>query len=274
MTLPTPPRPTTHNAPFETALPEPITFRSACLPADAAYPEHSHPWGEFVYSYRGVMEVRVGDRQYLSPSHYGLWLPPGVRHQGLNRYEAVHSSLYVSEDHCARLPTTTCALVVTPLMRALLDHLHDHPPLPPYSAETERLLAVLVDRIAEARPTGSYLPMSSDPLLGRVLSILENTPGDPRPLADLARAVGTTERTLMRRSREDLGMPLAEWRQRLRVIKAVPMLEAGLKIETISRDLGYGSASAFIAMFRRLTGTSPDECRRSMERGQIPTALR
>jgi AraC-like DNA-binding protein len=55
---------------------------------------------------------------------------------------------------------------------------------------------------------------------------------------------------------------LSEWRQRLRVVKALPLHEAGRKVEAIALDLGYGSASAFIAMFRRLMGTTPDEYRR------------
>ena len=66
----------------------------------------------------------------------------------------------------------------------------------------------------------------------------------------------------MRRSQRDLGMSLAEWRQRLRVVRAMPLLEAGQTVETIALDLGYGSASAFITMFKRLMGSTPDEFRR------------
>ena len=41
------------------------------------------------------------------------------------------------------------------------------------------------------------------------------------------------------------------------------MLDAGQTVESIALDLGYSSASAFITMFRRLTGTTPDEFRKS-----------
>jgi AraC-like DNA-binding protein len=56
-------------------------------------------------------------------------------------------------------------------------------------------------------------------------------------------------------------MPLAAWRQRLRVLRALPMLDEGRKVEAIALDLGYAGASAFIAMFRRLMGTTPDDYR-------------
>jgi AraC-like DNA-binding protein len=58
-------------------------------------------------------------------------------------------------------------------------------------------------------------------------------------------------------------MPFSEWKQRLRVVKAMPRLEANEKVEHISAKLGYSNASAFIAMFRRMTGVTPDEYRSS-----------
>lgn len=249
--------------PFTDRLPAPLVFRTASVPADAAYPKHRHPWGEFVFSLSGVMEVQVGKRHYLAPSQYGLWLPPNVEHQGLNRYATCHSSLYVDASAAELLPKNTCALIVTPLMRALLMHLHQYPPMLPYSEPESRLLQVLLDQLVSAECAGSYLPTSTDPLLGKVLQTLEHNPGDTRSIAELAKAHHTTERTLMRHSQRDLGMPLAEWRQRLRIVKSMPRLEAGEKVESIALDLGYASASAFIAMFRRLMGTTPDEYRKN-----------
>lgn len=248
--------------PFTEALPAPIYFRFAQVPAEATYPRHRHAWGEFVYSFSGVMEVKLDNHHYLAPPQYGIWLPPRVEHTGLNRYETCFCSVYVAEEYCAALPRSTCAITVSPLVRALLDHLRQHPPGPQRSDEDERLLRVLVDQLAGAPCAGSYLPTSDDPLLGPVLRALEAQPGDNRSLPELAHTAHTTERTLMRRCQRDLGMSFAEWRQRLRVVKAMPRLEAGHTVENIALDLGYGSASAFIAMFRRMLGVTPDEFRR------------
>jgi AraC-like DNA-binding protein len=71
----------------------------------------------------------------------------------------------------------------------------------------------------------------------------------------------TTERTLSRRCQDHLGMSFNEWRQRLKLVAALALLEAGVPVKDVSQQLGYGSASAFIAMFRRLTGTSPTQMR-------------
>ena len=248
--------------PFRDALPAPIFFRATWVPAETAYPQHRHAWGEFVYSFSGVMEVKLADRHHTAPPPYGIWLPPQVEHTGLNHPETCHCSLYVSAPLCAALPTEACVLIASPLLRALLDHLRQWPTNAPPSAAHDRLLQVVVDQLAQAPRAGSYLPTSDDPLLAPLLQSLMAAPGDNRSLADWATAMHTTERTLVRRCQRELGMSLVEWRQRLRVVKALPRLEAGDKIEAIAFDLGYASVSAFIAMFRRLMGVTPDAFRK------------
>lgn len=247
---------------FGEGLPHPIVFRATQMPENAAYPQHSHAWGEFVYSFSGVMELRLGDRQYLAPAQYGIWLPPNVEHDAQNRYEACYCSLYVAAQLCEAMPKTTCALTVTPLVRALLEHLRGQAPEPVNTPATDRLLQVLLDQLGVASITGSYLPTSNDPLLAPILKALDANPGDSRSLGELAHSVHTTERTLMRRCQRDLGMTLAQWRQRLRVVRAMRLLEDGETVENIAHDLGYSTASAFIAMFRRLMGVTPDDYRR------------
>jgi transcriptional regulator GlxA family with amidase domain len=185
-----------------------------------------------------------------------------MEHVGFNRHEACHCSLYLAAELCAALPAVPCALTLSPLIRALLEELRSEPPSQPQTPEQQRLLQVLVDKLIQAPHAGSYLPSSDDPLLGPVLRTLEANPSDPRSLPQLARAANTTERTLMRRAQRDLGMSLVEWRQRLKVIEALALLERGQSVETIGLDLGYSSASAFISMFRKMMGTTPDEYRR------------
>lgn len=248
--------------PFHDALPAPIFFRATWVPAETAYPRHRHAWGEFVYSFSGVMEVKMADRHYTAPPPYGIWLPPQVEHTGLNHAETCHCSLYVSASLCDPMPRDPCVLIASPLLRALLDHLRQTPSNMTPPPEHERLLRVVVDQLAQAPRAGSYLPSSDDPLLAPVLQALQATPGDNRSLAEWARVVHTTERTLVRRCQRDLGMGFVEWRQRLRIVKALPRLEAGEKIEAIAFDLGYASVSAFIAMFRRLMGVTPDALRK------------
>ncbi|MCK0162338.1 helix-turn-helix domain-containing protein [Marinobacter sp. S6332] len=60
----------------------------------------------------------------------------------------------------------------------------------------------------------------------------------------------------MRRAKRDWGGPPSEWRQGLRIVAAMKRLESGIKVESITLDLGYGSASSSIAMFKKLMGVT------------------
>lgn len=254
-------------APYATELPAAIVFRSAPMPAHAVYPQHRHPWGEFVFAVSGVLELQFEGGHYLVPPQFGIWLPPGIEHLGQNRQAVWHSSVYVSAALCAALPGEVTALAVTPLIRELLEHLRRSVPAQVPEADEARLLQVLVDLLAKAERVGSYLPASSDPVVQQVQAVFEAFPGDERSLAELAAHANTSERTLMRRFQRDLGMTFAEWRQRLRVVKAMPLLAQGLTVERIALEFGYASSSAFITMFRRLTGEMPDEYRRRCHDG-------
>ena len=72
---------------------------------------------------------------------------------------------------------------------------------------------------------------------------------------------------VLRHCQQHLGMSFNEWRLRLRVVSALGMLDAGRPVQAVARELGYSTPSAFIAMFQRLTGESPDNARRRSQGG-------
>lgn len=69
--------------------------------------------------------------------------------------------------------------------------------------------------------------------------------------------MGASERTLARLFREETQLSFSEWRQQIRLLEAVCNLARGVAVSTLANDLGYASASAFIAMFRKKLGVSP-----------------
>ena len=238
--------------------PRPVLYRRGDMPEQACCPMHSHEWGEFIYSFSGVMEITINDNRYLVLPHYGIWVPPNVTHQCRNNKQARHCSIYIAWDFCVEFCMLPCSVQISPLMRSMLHHLRDVSGFRT-SDEQERFLHVFMDQLRNAPCIESYLPASADPQLAGLLQELERNPGDNRSVKDLACSLGMTERTLARRCRKDLGITLLEWRQRLRAIKALVMLEDGLNVEQTALELGYSSSSAFIAMFKRLMGKTPAE---------------
>lgn len=243
--------------PFTTSLPASAWFRVAAMPADATYPEHSHRWGEFVYSFSGIMEVQIGSELLTAPPHFGIWIPPEVTHVGLNRNTATHCSFYMMPEICTGMPTTPCAIKINEFTISILDFLKEHPLSAPLSEGDMRLLLVLHDQLSAAPRQSTFLPYTNDPLLSRVTAEIERCPAMETPIKEIAEKFGYTVRTLNRRSHQLLGMSLGDWRQRLRVVKAIDLLEQGEKVEVVAYTVGYRSASAFISMFHRMTGRTP-----------------
>ena len=58
-------------------------------------------------------------------------------------------------------------------------------------------------------------------------------------------------------------MSFGEWRQRQRFLASIEALESSRSIQEIAFDMGYSSASAFIAMFQRQAGSTPEQYRRA-----------
>lgn len=242
-------------------IPAQLWLRISNAPAQSMYPQHVHAWGEFIFAFNGVLEVNIGQLNYLTPPPYGLWLPPNIEHSGLNRTQVTHCTLYIHESLCENLPKNAGILMTTPLVPAILEHLRLYP-MPDHNPEYLRILQVLLDQLHHADLFGSYLPSSKHPKLTKVLDYLYLHPADNTPLKDLAQQMNMTERTLARYSQKELGMSLNEWRQRHKIIKAMSMLNTTQTVEKIALDLGYANSSAFISMFKRWMNTTPDQYRK------------
>ena len=147
-------------------------------------------------------------------------------------------------------------------MRAVLADFERRGITYPDTPEDRRMAQVVIDQTRQARAYASYLPSTTELPLAPILAALQREPGDKRGAAHWAATAGITERTLLRHCQQHLGMSFNDWRQRLRVVSALGMLDAGLPVQDVARRLGYSTPSAFIAMFQRLTGESPDSARR------------
>lgn len=234
-------------------------FRVAEIPNKSVYQFHSHPWGEFVYCYDGLMEVKLENEHVMAPAQQGIWLPPSLRHEALNRHETTHCSFYLRNDACEGMPDWPCTLTINNVTRAMLAHLRKYPIPAHPTPEHLRFFEVLADQLKAAQTNKNFLPYSNDPILMNALKQIEDHISSDIPMNELMSNIGASARTLNRRSQELLGMSLGEWKKRLKIVKSMQLLEKGEKVEVVAFEMGYSSASAFIAMFHRVTGTTPRE---------------
>lgn len=88
---------------------------------------------------------------------------------------------------------------------------------------------------------------------------LLSRPGDPATLEQWAAKLDISARTLMRLVRRETELTFQTWRDQIRTFVAIPMLTEGRPLVEIADLLGYDTAWAFTAMFKRVTGKVPSQ---------------
>ncbi|TQC76478.1 AraC family transcriptional regulator [Pantoea dispersa] len=229
--------------------------------AKTEYLPHQHDWGQAIFVTSHVLEMEVEGERLLTPAEMPIWIPPGQRHSSYNHCQAQFRTFNLAADLCAGMPEKACLLSVDAIVHAIMNDFARRALEQPQSDADWRLCEVLIDRLRLAPVNTSYLPMSDDKFLAPILRALEENPGDNTTLAQWAKRVFTTERTLARRCQQQLQMSFSEWRQRLRFLRAIALLEQRCSVQGIAHELGYSSASALIVMFQQQAGTTPDRYR-------------
>ncbi|TPG63384.1 AraC family transcriptional regulator [Ewingella americana] len=241
--------------------PSTLLFRGETVLANSEYVLHSHPWSQIICVKSGVMAMNIEGQRYLVPREFAVWLPAGAEHSSYNRKTTRFCAIDISRELDVGLPSSPCLLTLTPIFNAIADDCFARNLIEPATETDMRMARVLLDQISQAPRQETYLPTSQCRLLAPVLAALEKNPADNTSLAQWAARVYTTERTLSRRCQQDLGMGFAEWRQRLRFLHSISLLEQGKMVHDVALEVGYSSSSAFIAMFQQISGTTPQRFR-------------
>jgi AraC-like DNA-binding protein len=108
--------------------------------------------------------------------------------------------------------------------------------------------------------------MPKDGRAASVAHMLREDPARDDGIEVLAREAGASARTLQRVFRDETGLRFVEWRQRLRLLQAITLLEQGSSVTEAGAGAGYSSTSAFVAAFKTQIGDTPHRFARSRGR--------
>lgn len=224
--------------------------------------EHSHPRGQLLWAMTGLVKVASHACVWVVPPSHAVWIPGGMPHRFTTETDAEMLNLYVDPSRELRKGKGPkgqgCAVLeLTPLLRELILRLAQRLQDDVDDPRVARLAEVVLDELESLPEARLSLPGGQDPRLVRMTQHLTANPADMRPLADLAREVGVTPRTLERLFRNETGLPFRQWRIRLRLLAAIDALNRGESSTTIAFSLGWSSPSAFVAAFRAQFGTTP-----------------
>jgi AraC-like DNA-binding protein len=236
---------------------DPTVVMAVCtfpMPAGTVFDWHVHEGHQLAWASSGVLTVRSGTEAWVLPPARALWIPSGVRHETLSEGAATMQTAYIRPSSCSVSWRTCVPVVATALMAQLLVYLADDELEHSRRTHAEQLLVDLLEPVS----TVSFevrMPRNDRAL--RVATMLTDNPADDRTLAELGHYVGASSRTLARAFLSDTGLPFARWRANVRLHRAMESLGSGEAVSEIARKVGYASASAFVAAFRRETGITP-----------------
>lgn len=237
----------------------------AAMPKDFAggfrIAPHSHPRAQLVHAVEGLMWVETDAGAWAVPTRHALWLPPGIRHAVRMVTAVAMRTLYIDTARIGQLPRTCTVIAVSPLLRELIVAAMAEPVEYDEAGRGGHIAALLLDELRRSPAAPVHLPMPRDRRLVRIADGLLAEPARDDTLDAWGEIVGASGRTLARRFRDETGMSFAEWRQRARLVLALARLAEGESVGALASALGYRSASAFTAMFRRTIGRPPQSYR-------------
>jgi AraC-like DNA-binding protein len=230
----------------------PVTF-----PTGFKNSAHRHEWDQLTYAAHGVITVHTSRGIWVVPPHRAVWVPKGVEHTEEMSGPVAARSLFFAPGLSKSLPRECSTVNVPPLLRELILHATMLGALDTKIPAQARLIGVILDQLDELRTVPLQLPAPRDPRAVKTAMLLQGNPSIPESLADIARQVGASKRTIERLFQSETGMPFSQWRQRLRLIHSLRLLAEGQPVTAVALEAGYGSTSAFIAMFKKMIGTTP-----------------
>lgn len=241
----------------EFRLPSPLFGLAENHGPEEPIPPHHHDSAQLIHASRGVMTVETDDGLWVVPPARAVWVPSFVSHSIAMSGGVALRTLYFEPATAPIAGRHCCVVQVAPLLHwAIRRAIEFRQPYPDDGPEA-CLAAVIRDEIRAAEIAPLHLPIPSDRRARRVALAFRANPADRRSRGGWAREAGASERTLERLFHAEVGTSFGKWQQQARLVRALQVLAAGESVTAAALEVGFETASAFIAMFRRAMGTTP-----------------
>lgn len=184
-----------------------------------------------------------------------VWLPAGTSHALELRANSVVFPLFFSLDQIATVLADITVVSIAEAEKIYLLALHQSQStiISPNANLQRQVLSILERRLLAP----DDLPMPTHPGAAAVASALLFNPGDDRRIAEWAREVGTSGRSLERAFVADTGLTFGQWRGTSRMHAAARLLRSGATVNSVTHRVGYEDPSSFSRAFRDFHGVPP-----------------
>lgn len=235
-----------------------VLARQVDMPAGHHGEFHSHTWYQLMYASEGVLNVEMLEQSMVIPPQRAVWVPPGWQHRTFSPAGAKFRSLYFRPDQVANLGSVCQVFNISSLIRELILAVVDRCDVDEqWQPPDFRLLSVLLDQLGTQPQTTLSLLVPKDPRLAELVKILQLNPENSLSIQEWANKVGVSSRTLTRLFLADTGIGFKEWRQKVRLLHSLTLLEQGISVTQVAFEVGYSSPSAFSHAFHQYFNATP-----------------
>ena len=240
-------------------VPRPIVTRPNDYLAGRRTGLHWHVRAQLLYASQGVMTVSTTKGNWVVVPQRAVWIPATERHDLQTRGPVSIRSLFIHPHAAIGLPIECCVVNVSPLLRELITAACALPKRYELGGREEHIMTLILDEIRAVSVAPLHLPEPRDPRLIQISTAIRAHPADDRTLDAWGRTVGASSRTLARLFLAETGLSFRQWQQQARLLESLVRLADGQAVTSVAAEVGYESTSAFIAMFRRVLGTTPKQ---------------
>lgn len=239
---------------------------------EARWNEHSHDHDQLLIYLMGRGQQRLGDALYTARPGTVIHVPPGQSHAFAQQASRPPLCLVLDlEMSTGRGVAHTCDQLTADQLtetKSRLSTLFRDPQIERREMSF-RVAAVVLDILDMALkaigwlvPVNRFSSARHYSLAKRVERLLETKDASDVPLEEIARQSGYQQDHLNRLLRAECGLTLGQMRARIRLKKAVALIEEKRPIQEVGEKVGILDPNYFARWFRQQTGMTPSEWRR------------
>jgi AraC-like DNA-binding protein len=234
-----------------------VRTSAADLKAATVLANHTHEWHQLVYVSAGLMSVATDAGSWVAPATWAVWVPAGIRHGIRFVVDSAFRTAYFRPDWADTYPPGCTVISVSALLKELILRTIKIGKLDRRHPLETAIAALIVSELQVSSARSLGLKQPSGEATSRAAALMSTQDRRAATISSLARAVGTGARTFERRFFAETGMTPGRWRQHQAMLAGLESLASGAAIKSVAAQSGYRTASAFIAAFRKLFGTTP-----------------
>ncbi|MBU2897365.1 AraC family transcriptional regulator [Vibrio hepatarius] len=239
----------------------PVLVKTIEMPKGYVDKMHHHSWHQIIFPIKGLLQTQSDNYQYLLPHTSALFVPATLEHESIALSDTTFIGIYInpafSRDYKNRLRT----LYLTPFLKQLLQEIRRTYSYKNMHENILRLLDVLHDQVYTDEVMTFQLLLPQDRRLRFIFNQLSEKPTLDWSLKIWGDKVGASERTLSRLFFKEFNTSFPRWRQHLRLIYSLPLLDEKLPIQVIADNIGYKNDSSYIKAFKSYFDLTPQQFR-------------